>query len=306
MLVISENYIHIDHIMWQPFFQCLLKCNNCYMHKAFPQGYAECNTEILNLIFGKEQKINCDQLTISVDTVDSVPENLKIALNHMISIYALNQSSNELTLPKLCITVNNFNSFISWIWKWSSWNALSYESIFPYIHLISFTKPPMQYEIKMLRKYNPEINIAINHIARKNQLPTAIEKSFQNKIKPNFLHLLIEKQPLGLPTKLSRILNYFFIASKSINNLNISKFIRIDACGKDNLSNEYCSAGIGKIHIWPNGAVTGCPYDSLSVQNINKNESLFDRIKKTISDSKENHSMKRCKLFGEYKARHND
>lgn len=260
----SNNLIHIEHIMWQPFFKCVVDCKGCYISNSLHSKYlGELNSEIVDLIF-VDEKVICDQFTISLDTCNEYNKKLIEELKYIWNIYSQVPKKdtprlNEKLLPDLCITCFNYETVLTWA------RALSFteEEFIQPLKILSLSNLPNNIDkVNQLKKVikQTETILCWNKVVDK-VIP--FDYLNNNMDIPTFTHFVFKKEALGHSQKYENYINYL----KTIKNaIKTNKKFYEDSCIKDSRLDlkieRTCGAGISKIHIWPNGAVSGCPYDS--------------------------------------------
>ncbi len=117
-----------------------------------------------------------------------------------------------------------------------------------------------------------ELDSEADAVEQRNLFRNVLDGTEQDLI--HQVYFILEKGRVSRWNKFGRALEN--LLSQSIGRVNqrrkMYKRVTIDRCVRDMLSSkQVCSAGIDKIHIWPNGEVTACPYDSFGnykVDNI--------------------------------------
>jgi MoaA/NifB/PqqE/SkfB family radical SAM enzyme len=110
------------------------------------------------------------------------------------------------------------------------------------------------------------------------------------------VHLVLEKNALGEEQN-EESMKAWFAARKLVPP---EKLVQ-DACIEDSYkklkSGLTCSAGISKLHIWPDGRVSGCPYDSKHImhQSVGKEYDVWNELNRVVNE-KSCHSMDHCKI----------
>jgi hypothetical protein len=107
------------------------------------------------------------------------------------------------------------------------------------------------------------------------------------------IHVILEKPALGGEIS-GEYLTRYFEACRVVP----EEKLELDTCVNASIDHLFqgikCSAGIDRIHIWPNGAVTGCPYDSHGLEEVREKDitkSLDIAIKK-----RGNHPFDHCRI----------
>jgi hypothetical protein len=254
MLVRTPGIIEMRSIVWQPRYDCTASCPGCYVKKSPAASYTgPTNTEILDLIF-EDGTVRCKQLTISLDTVIETDKILCEALTWLWEVY-----DNHTDLPELCVTVHDLNA----VQRWGRDAGLPLHVFLKPLTMFSLSSFPAQgKKCKELADLCKDTGTTLNY----NRMATGQEpdsKAFGMGCRyADMVYLILRKPQLGAVLDRKDLENWF--AAKKL--VPADKLVE-DSCLQDSvrfLKEGYtCSAGIGKVHIWPDDMTTGCPYDSL-------------------------------------------
>lgn len=297
MLVKSDNSIHIDHIMWQPQFKCQSKCKGCYLRKSKAAQYqGPLNYDIINLVF-VEEEITCNQFTISLDTIYKIDNELLEQIKWIWQYYhAATNSDIETATPQLCITVENWNTVI----RWANAMDISIHNFLEPLCMLSISKLPTLGKKcedihNICREAGTELNF--NKLVKKDMDDLA-KKIFRIQCRyVDNIYLVFKKSPLGIKQDPDMVDHWLQALSIAADEAGLSKLCT-DICIREShrkiKNNLTCSACIGKISVWPDGSVTGCPYDT-NYLGSPQTRSTREEIKQVIT-SKDNHPMKFCTI----------
>ena len=276
MQVKSPGRVHVDHVMWQPIFNCKMGCDKCYVAESPAAKYnGPVTAEIIDLVFSKyisEDKKNyvvCGQFTVSLDSLIEFPTTLLDELNSLWSLYkeaddcgcetTTKKSIDNNQLPELCVTAFNMNTINNWCSKL----GMTLHQFLAPLTVLSLSNLPVQgkkcLEIQEACKATRTV---LNYNKMINSPKDIESKSFEMGVRyADHVYLVLKKSPLGQEQNVEDMINLF----KAVKHVPPEKLTR-DACITDAVkkinTNFKCGAGIQKVHVWPDGSVTGCPYDA--------------------------------------------
>jgi hypothetical protein len=125
---------------------------------------------------------------------------------------------------------------------------------------ISISTPVDPQVLRGLRMLSPCVRFMYNKVI--GEKPINKSKILKECEPFDWVYLIAEKKPWGEYQDLQ-------ISRKIISNWNNAAIILkdtnklfLDTCIYEYVGEGTCSAGTSRIHIWPDNAVTGCPYDS--------------------------------------------
>lgn len=329
MIVRSTNYLSFDSVMWQPIFLCRLtkKCQGCYI-AASPSAHntPPFSSELLDLIYYNDApKLACEQFTISLDTLareDFATQRVQallLALKDLWRLYERAEDCNcQVTrrylngeqLPELCVTAHTFRT----VKTWATMMGFSLERFLAPLTMLSLSRfPSRTFDVKALAYTVYDSRTRLNY---NRMIDVTSEKDwkmlpaeFYNGIfYSDHTYLVYKKAPLGCWQSKEQYEYYLkvveLLASRSRENWRGEKFhLTIDACVTDSMRfrksgfNVTCGAGITKIHVWPDGSVSGCPYDSWHImqgQRTNHNNtSLWAEL---VNMTQQRHAMTQCRI----------
>jgi len=250
----TPGIISINHVMWQPIFECIGSCTGCYVKKSPSARYTgPIKTEVLDLI--KEGKLKCDQLTISLDSFRK-PAPAKVKeftdiLKHLLATWSTHD-------PELGFAVHDVNALTQWIYAMN----MKLSEVLKKITILQISSfPALGKDCDELRAACKSADTIL--IYNKTIKPTtATSKKFAMACRyADKVHLVLHKSVLGERQSRSAISNW----ARAIKASPADK-LELDQCMTSSrkwIENAYsCSAGIDRVHIWPDGFATACPYDS--------------------------------------------
>lgn len=268
MLIIdSPTCVNIDSIFWQPFFACTKEqpCfEQCYIAQSnfYGKQCAKADT-ILNAIF-KDPEFFCRLLTISFDSKLAQEEYgygvIQERLDFLFKLMFYCETSTK-PLPDIDIAIRRADLIPPGLYK--------------YIRYV-WSKIPDPFD-------NDKVRGSI-------LLSTGYEQ-----IDPDYL--ILEK-PIGLPwTKGNQEANMnmqisclMFFAVEAEHLISIMpdpkktlKKVKFDRCLREK---GECNCGWDRCHIFPDGTITGCPYDSFGVGLKAKIESSLPKAIREMRNSK--------------------
>lgn len=298
--------------MWQPIFECTQGCKGCYVAASPSSRYSgRLRQDIIDLIYVSEA-VRCDQFTISLDTLKQPHDALVTTLKWLWWFYAQGQdcgcdnvtrkSLNDKPLPELCITVRNWATLL----LWAKWMDMSVSEFLQPLTLVSLSRFPVKRttceQMKQLMQ-NSKTVLNYNRLAE----PIRRKAEFDNGTEfADHVYVVYQKKPLGYEQSEEALQQVTDIAGRATSRRADCKSIVIDKCLRDaskfNKSGFTCDAAIHKVHVWPDGSATGCPYDSrhVAVQAI-RHRSLthgydtWDELQRAIVHRK-CHPMELCKI----------
>ena len=245
MLCATGQSVTIDHIAYQVINECKNYCQNCYLRdKDTDPSVIEELTELI-----ESGKLFCWDFTISLNSIihSVVP---RFQVYNLIRV--LRNSHIDVN-----ITVHDIDDLLYWIPP----SALSM------VRGVSMSRISDRC-IKRLLHWNKKLRIRQAVIAR--GTVNHLQKLPQNAQR----FLILEKQPLGDKALWFSTKAYQHTTEK------LEDFLP-DTCVSEIKEHGTCRAGSGRIHIWPDGSVTACPYDSKRRNPVEG--SLLERITEAIN-----------------------
>lgn len=301
----EENFIQISHIMWQPIFKCKATCKGCYVRESESSKYnGPLRADILDYIF-KDKKVDCEQLTISLDTLYSFSDvqDLVQKLKDLWKLYREGEktvfggeksfSKEDRYLPELCVTVQNMNALTLWLQQLE----MSLEQFMYPLTVLSLSQLPVQGKVCLPLVEEAEKNNVILNYNKVVTEKTASQKGFEMGVRyAHRTYLALHKNPLGEEQNPDAP-QYIEDAIQAADEQHRNK-ITVDVCITDALiktrkEEHACSAGISKVHVWPDGSVTGCPYDSHHIMG-EKLPDTFQELRQVVAANA--HPFKKCRI----------
>jgi hypothetical protein len=257
--------IHLQHIMWQPTFNCPQKCKGCYINQSPAAQYTfPISDQILKLIY-EDDKVRCDQLTIALDSFHSPPQFLIDALK---KVWTAHREEKLPFPPELCVNVYSWNMALCWA---RAMGLSDLDFLKPLTMLSLSTLPVQGKQCSALHElcHSASVTLNYNHTVTKQDLDS---KSFEMGVRyADHVHLVLHKNTLG-SSHSDESWESWFKARKLVQKWAPEK-LKVDTCITESLrfvaTKKSCGAGITKVHIWPDNSVTGCPYDALHLTTSN-------------------------------------
>lgn len=251
--------ILLDHMTIQPTWGCERDCRSCYLMKERnkslrgQRGINWFRAIFREILFNKSTFFRTKQVTLSVDRV-----NTNELANDIVREYIRIQSSNP-DDPEKCITVHN---------KFDIPNELGDIKWISVSHISNYA------EAKQLKNLGKLINWNVR--------PQDITKDYleANRIADcvDHIHLLLTKPVLGVSFSRSN----FTCLERAYAGLDICtrNKLTLDRCYQTSQAkgNFGCNANLKQIAIWPDGTVTGCPYNS-SHEDLQYEDSLVTALR---------------------------
>lgn len=242
MKIKTEKSIHVDHIIWQFSSACAGNCPGCYLKEGL-QSVPSVGQKLLPEYL-EEGTISCDQLTLSLGLI---PQEYYFLLH----IFSLPEGKR----PTIYMTAKNQASL-------AIWAKMTKYKIPGEADVITLSENSEEgTSIELIRKM-VDLNdqkLIFNLLADKGR-PSDRDKEFIEVA--HHVHLILKKPVLG--GKIDR--KYFGYWNDLREHIPPDKLIE-DRCiveGRRFRAGETtgCHAGLSVITVWPDNAVTGCPYDS--------------------------------------------
>lgn len=291
--------------MWQPTNSCMGRCSGCYVRASNSSHYrGPVKTDVVHYIYETGQ-LECQQFTISLDTIHpkNIPTNLIDALRTVwlktlerqrMLKEVLEADYKPQPSPMLCVTAHSYED----ITRWAEALGFTTPEFLQPLGMLSLSKfPSDKYVCETLKKMCKQLSVTLNYnrvikcdVEEDKNLPRGCE--FADSV-----YLILHKQPLGDAQDLD-MLDYWIDAFKELPDSTMGELIP-DTCIYNAVNKEKngfsCSAGISKVQVWPDGSVTGCPYDAKHIMTPVKNEYDTWMELQTVLDTRE-HPMRRCTI----------
>jgi hypothetical protein len=287
------NKICIDHIIWQPQFKCINHCKGCYIKDSKVSKYqGSINLDIIDLIFDSE-KVKCEQFTLSIDNFIHKQDELINAIKEVWKRYE-NTTKEK---PALCITLYDYNTLVRLV---AHLNMTIQQFLTP-VSILSLSNFPASgrtcEEFKEHCTASKTIlgyNKVITQDVKDNQVFN-IGCRYADQV-----YLVLHKNPLGEEQDKCMI-SYWRQAIEVVNkSKGPATTLILDSCVIDSTKQETafkCSAGLRKVTIWPNGTVSGCPYDTNHIVNPNQEEGAVANNLSNLVNYTRCHPMKFCMII---------
>lgn len=290
-----EYLEHIHHIMWQPTANCSCRCAGCYVPQM---QQSEINIDIAIKVFS-ERSIACNQFTLSADNLTQFPKELKDAVRGIWKQYPRTEVINGIEIavtgqPELCVTAHSWNT----VQCWARDLEMSVDDFLWPVSILSLsTFPSLGKNIAEMidQCHRNDTKVNFNYMVKGGEENS---KAFEMGCRyADQVYLVLKKAPLGQeqdPMAFANWLKARDIAKKEAKDKLIEDTCVLDSIHKIHVStsiqeqNTLCGAGKTKKHVWPDGTITGCPYDSnLTCRGMNhcKIWEVIDGFKKGTLNS---------------------
>jgi len=202
--------------------------------------------------------VTCRQFTLSADDLTHFPQELKDIVRGIWRKYP------DTSLPNLCVTANSWNT----VQRWARELEMSVNEFLKPIHILSMSTFPVLGKniaemIEQCHANNTMVNF--NYMVKGGEEGN---KYFSmGCMYADQVYLVLKKPALGDPMPREDLTNWMKarVLAKALAGKNPEKIIE-DHCVMDSMfyndCGQCCSAHTSKSHVWPNGCITGCPYDS--------------------------------------------
>lgn len=309
--LLSFSRLEIDTLVLQPFNSCPKNCKGCYVKLHEQKGKQLHWTHIYSLLitFLIEKKAICNQIILSLDDIDrnnlEATRNTTSLFDSFINIL-LTYTNTKRRLPKIQITCRNIESLLDYF----RLTNVPMEATLRSLDMISFSnlKSTEQQLIEYIRRF---IRVNYNHMPPwPSDYRVDKEEEYKNALASiakfvDSIYYIIPKKPTGdlneTSSKSNVYLDWIWYYLNVIDHLpiNLKGKITRDTCFHDIQSYKLdptkgCSANISKFTVWPDGAVSGCPYakiaNTLPARNV-------EEILENLQEAKNYHyDFERCYL----------
>jgi hypothetical protein len=278
----------LNAVFIQPTFSCALNCKGCYVKESKQAG--QMNRELLCSTIRYmwiSTKFQVNQITLAVD---DMPENemsiiMLDALREVLRLKSVYGKKVELHLT--CNSMKTLDKYID--------IGIPLRYIAMNVDLISFSHLSEEDELRLeyFRSYTK-----VNY----NYMPGGNLNAYRAMLKHvDMSYFLFYKTGLGRlndPRAISRF-KESLAAIANWSQEERSK-ITVDGCIRDaakyQVSGFGCSANISRIHIWPDGHVTGCPYNKDGGKPARNMTGVIDNIEDALSK----YEFKSCTIPRDY------
>lgn len=268
----SIGRVSIPNLIWQPTFICRTGCPNCYINKSPMKVFNEQKQRQLLSLLCSEELIVENEVIISLDTVPKKGRK---------------DIQNEVSLVSDILQCGSFKRHLAArdIGTLSFWMKKSPGLKRELISRISLSN------LKGIEKHKGIIGITpVNW----NFLSSGEFNQEQEELLTT-IHLILEKEELGKEIQQEKIDR--FLEMKEV--LSGNEKVVSDKCWEASVNGRCCGACIDRIHVYPNGSVTGCPYDSNGIQKYEE-ETMLGTLEKIVYE-REEHPWNVCGLNREKK-----
>lgn len=276
----------LNSVFVQPTYGCALFCKACYVQGSVKgkQLSVDSLSSLIRFLFVTD-RYNIKQITIAVDNLpreDS--ESSKIMQGVLREAIRMRTTGTwasclDWVRPQLHITVNSLSALGEYFTPdFRLWDVKTGVDLLSVSHLRMEDLPTLN----LIREFTK-----VNY----NYLPTLGTLSSYRKILEHvdLSYFLLLKAPLGQPQDRQQVLDYtdslVFLRDLP---LELSRKVVIDSCVTDAINWQKtgygCSANISRLHIWPDGHVTGCPYRQDGGRTASSVREVVDNIEMALQE----------------------
>lgn len=293
-----NSKIYIDHLMIQPTYNCALNCNKCYVKEhEIANSRVLLGSDIWSNLFislSLAEKVQPKQITIALDDLPITPDKMTIRaemLNIIRNFISIFKDRNKETV--VAATSNSWKTFSEYD---LTQRPLSYD---PSFDLVTLSYPPRPHLMNGLEKLRQNGVVFNQNITIDTITPLSLEEHLRNTLIINsqyfdsFYLLLLKDYSSNRPNN-QNIQDVIELIYRLKDNLpyEVSEKIVIDDCLTDSLNylekGHTCSAGISKIHVWPDGRVSGCPYMTAARGKVAETaQDIIDNIRAEVGSNKD-------------------
>ena len=292
---ITPTSFYINALFIQPTTYCRRNCPNCYV-KGFEETKPEPEKFLIEEFLGflirnlksNDSAVDFNQITFALDALaekTTLKEDMVYPFRDYIGLVNLQIPDQEYHL-----TVHTIEDFFEYERILSQSLRTSFDVI-----SISSLERSNKTSIDKIRSYSKHINF--NFMPR-NRNPRLVLDHLET-VAPwvDSIYLLLEKPSTGELIS-PRILESFFKTKTLLETSAVvkSKLIQ-DGCVSDSkkfLNTGFgCSSNKSRFQVWPNGAVSGCPYSHFPETG---SATSTEEILKNIYDSSRQYSFNKCKI----------
>lgn len=281
----SESHLFFQHIMWQPTFLCSRGCKYCYVFQNPKRNHQSCNVEIVDLIFN-QKKVGCNQFTVSLDRINNPPDKLILVLKTVVD----HQDSSGIN--NLCITVHTMEDFQWWAYAL----GMSPLEFFNAISHLSISRLPKREEYQRLLL---NLRDSTSQLTKLTYNATSINLEDQELLRRLHIYHILIKPPAGQSIEKQEPTTKWFKDKQLADELGLLH--SSDQCVLDSyrrLTKGWsCGAGITKVHIWPDGSATGCPYDSKYCGTKFTGTDTWKSLLSVREQARQSHPMLACPVL---------
>lgn len=276
-------------LFWQPTPWCARSCPGCYTKEIDSNKGIFINT-LLRELSAKKENFVFNQMTMAVDKLPKAEaaDNhfhqrvvMKMALEYFLRLSRASEVADEFH-----ITVHTLQDLLDYDFANNTWN----------LDVISISELTLESAIeakKNIKHLNWNLTVwnplaAVNY---KNVMRSILEVV-------DSCYLVLHKPDTGL-----EVSGNSWVAHKEmvkfVNELpaHLKEKVNIDGCVKDaekfNLTGRGCSSNISRFHVWPDGSVTGCPYNQ---KRLTGPASSIEQLQVNIATVNKIYEFNTCKI----------
>jgi len=314
---INEEHLQINALFIQPTNECVKKCPGCYVKKW---GESNKGHNVLEILTWRRlfiqmsglynDKYYANQLTFAMDDLPflfdgpdafSARSYMKTLLTSYCDVASLSSDNNtgtEFHITTSCVT-----------------NIAYYDEFLDLTNIsmltISEIHPMSIKRLLELKKEYPDLHINWNlHVPYEKKNLDAFLNSFIKIAKVvDSIYMVIHKPDLGLNLNKS-LTDQYFTMYTSMKKLLVKEkmnpaMLTLDGCVKD--AKDYaddikngCSSNISRFQVWPDGSVSGCPYNTKpptkSARTDSSSFAALDDVLDNIRAANKVYEFSKCKI----------
>lgn len=292
----------LDAVLIQPTYTCALNCTGCYVKESKqgkPMSIHLFKQVMDYLNYNGVGKYDIGHLTLALDNLPTDYMDANIMKEAFLwYLWGIDEKKTTAKLPRLHITANSPDVLTNYLQQMGlRWNQLPER-----LELISFSHIDMD---------NPNHAMALGYLTG---LKKKINYNFMPMGQPldnlkktlfyvEMSYIVLHKTGLGNKNDQARI-NYFKEALKEIDTWpeEYKKKIFVDHCVQDAFKFKKtgygCSANVSKLHVWPDGHISGCPYNKDGGVPVNNITGFKDAMDKALDGTV--YDFNKCTIPADY------
>ncbi len=290
---------YLDAIFIQPSYGCALDCKGCYVKESVQNGQMprELIKEFLEYLF-TGYRIQTRQITIAVDNLpegngDQSTRDRHIMLGTLKTAVDLKKETKSDT--ELHVTANSYAALYKY---WRQIGPFYIDNERSPVNLISYSHIPKSVLFKMRDYFATKSHTQINY----NYTPDGNWAAYEEALKVvDMSYFVLHKAGLGHRNDPKQI-QLYKEGLRFVDTLpeELKKKVVVDSCVTDSYdflkTGHGCSANIRKIHIWPDGHVSGCPYNKEGGHPAHTLEQLISNIEEVMKQ----YEFRKCTIPKDY------